>query len=279
MIQIETLATPAAIGERLARDVLAGLDQAESAGRNFVLGCPAGRTPLPVYQAFAKAARTRDLARLHLILMDEFVEEDGGAWRTVPASAHYSCAGFAIRHLLDPLPGIPRGNLHVPDPRAPADYEALIEALGGIDLFLLACGATDGHVAFNPPATPLDSGARIVALARETREDNLSTFPKFGSLEEVPTHGVSIGLGTIARHSRCALMMLHGRHKGPALARLRQGASFCEAWPASVIFACRNPRIVVDRAAAQAAEMALAVDRPGGSPRIHKRIVKTLSDH
>ncbi len=253
MIPVETLPTPAVLGQQLAREILAGVREAEASGRNFVLGCPAGRTPLPVYQALVEAAGAIDLGRLHLIMMDEFVERDGEAWRRVPTSAHNSCAGFAIRHLLDRLPGLPASNLHVPDPQDPAAYETLISDLGGIDLFLLASGATDGHVAFNPPGTPLESVTRIVALARETREDNLSTFPMFGSLEAVPSHGVSIGLGTIVHHSRSAVMMIHGRHKGPALARLTRSDRFCPSWPASVISACRNPRILVDEAAAQAA--------------------------
>lgn len=253
MIPVETLPTPEAIGQRLAEGILDGVHEAEAAARNFVLGCPAGRTPLPVYQALVEAAGAIDLACLHLIMMDEFVERDGEAWRRVPTSAHHSCAGFAIRHLLDRLPGLPASNLHVPDPQNPAAYETLISDLGGIDLFLLASGATDGHVAFNPPGTPLESATRIVALARETREDNLSTFPMFGSLEAVPSHGVSIGLGTIVDHSRSAVMMLHGSHKGSALARLTKSNGFCPSWPASVISACRNPRILVDAAAAQAA--------------------------
>lgn len=253
MIEVEILPTPAAIGERLAQEILTGVHRAVTAGRNFVLGCPAGRTPLPVYQALAEAAGTSDLSRLHLIMMDEFVEHDGAGWRRISTSAHNSCAGFAIRHLLSALPGLPAGSLHVPDPRDPAAYETLISDLGGIDLFLLASGATDGHVAFNPPGSALDSVTRIVALAPETREDNLSTFPDFGSLEAVPTHGVSIGLGTIVRHSRSAIMILHGSHKGQALTRLRQADGFSPSWPASVIYACRNPRIVVDVAAAQAA--------------------------
>lgn len=253
MIATETLPTPAAIGEILAREILAGVREADARGRNYVLGCPAGRTPLPVYQALAEEARRLDLGRLHVILMDEFVERDGEAWRRVPTIAHHSCAGFALRHVMAPLPGLPMENLHVPDPQAPAAYEALIEDLGGIDLFLLASGATDGHVAFNPPGTPLDSRTRVVALADGTREDNLSTFPTFGSLGEVPTHGVSIGLGTIVRHARSAVMMLHGVHKGPALAHLGRSDRFGPSWPASVIYACRRPRILVDRAAAQGA--------------------------
>lgn len=268
MIATETFPTADAMGESLAREILAGLRDAEAAGRTYVLGCPAGRTPLPVYEATARGARGRDLGRLHLILMDEFLVRDGETWRRAPTSAHHSCAGFAMRHLVASLPGLPPENLHVPEPDAPAAYDALIGDLGGIDLFLLASGATDGHVAFNPPGTPLDSPTRIVALAEETRQDNLATFPDFTSLEQVPTHGVSIGLGTIARHSRAAAMMLHGAHKGPALRRLRSLDRFSPSWPASVVYACRNPRILVDAAAAEAASA------PGSKP-----VVKTPSDH
>lgn len=250
MIPPDIFPSPDALGDAVALEIFAGVLDAETRGRNYVLGCPAGRTPLPVYEALARQARGLDLSRLHLILMDEFVLRDGQAWRRAPTTAHYSCAGFAIRHIASSLPGLPSRNLHVPDPASPAAYDGLIEDLGGIDLFLLASGATDGHVAFNPPGTPLDSGTRIVALAEETRRDNLATFPDFQALDEVPTHGVSIGLGAIARHSRAAVMMLHGAHKGAALRRLRALDRFDPAWPASVIYACRNPRILVDAAAA-----------------------------
>ena len=253
MIAAETLPTPGAIGESVAGEILAGVLEAQANGRAYVLGCPAGRTPLPVYRAFAEAARGHDLAHLHIVLMDEFLERDGEAWRRAPTTAHHSCVGFALRHLMAPLPGLPMENLHAPDPAAPGAYDALVEVLGGIDLFLLASGATDGHVAFNPPGTPLDSQTRIIALTDETRQDNLATFPTFGSLEQVPTHGVSVGLGTIVRHSRAALLMLHGAHKGPALARLRGLGRFGPSWPASVVYACRRPRILVDAAAAGAA--------------------------
>lgn len=255
MTTTEVLQTAEAMGDSLAREILTGLRDAEAGGRNYVLGCPAGRTPLPVYEALARRASGLDFGRLHLILMDEFLVRDGETWRRVPTAAHHSCAGFAMRHVVASLPGLPMENLHVPDPGAPAAYETLIEDLGGIDLFLLASGATDGHVAFNPPGTPLDSGTRIVALAQETRQDNLATFPDFTSLDQVPTHGVSIGLGTIARHSRAAAMMLHGAHKAPALQRLRSLNRFSPSWPASVVYACRKPRILVDAAAAQAASV------------------------
>lgn len=252
-IRAETMAAPADIGAALAREILAGVRESEALGRNYVLGCPAGRTPLPVYQALAEQAGGAPLGRLHLIMMDEFVVRDGEAWRCVPVSAHNSCLGFARRHILAGLPGLPPANLHGPDPERPEAYEALIERLGGIDLFLLASGASDGHVAFNPPGSTLDQTTRVVRLAETTRQDNLSTFPAFRSLDEVPTHGVSIGLGTIVRHSRAAVMILHGAHKAAALARLRSAGGFDPQWPASVIYACRRPRLVIDAALTAAA--------------------------
>lgn len=252
----ETMATPMAIGEALAREILAGLRTAEATGQSYVLGCPAGRTPLPVYQALAGQARGLDLSRLHIVMMDEFVARDGRGWRLIPPTAHNSCLGFAVRHILTGLPGLPRENLHGPDPQRPEAYEDLIERLGGIDLFLLASGASDGHVAFNPPGTALAERTRIVRLADATRQDNLSTFPAFRSLDEVPTHGVSVGLGTIVRHSRAAVMILHGAHKAAALARLKAAPAFDPEWPASVIYACRRPRLVIDAAALAVAPVA-----------------------
>lgn len=252
LLQTEVAPTPAAIGESLAREIMAGLGAAEAAGRNYVLGCPAGRTPLPVYQALAAQGLGRDFSRLHLVMMDEFVTQDGDGWSRIPTTAHHSCVGFAIRNVLSHLPGLPPGNLHAADPAAPGAYEKRIDDLGGIDLFLLASGASDGHVAFNPPGTPLDSRTRIVRLAEATRRDNLSTFPDFRTLDDVPTHGVSVGLGTIAAHSRAAAMILHGVHKATALARLQRLSGFDPDWPASVIYACRRPRLIVDASLASA---------------------------
>src|SRR5690606_32844684 len=117
-------------------------------------------------------------------------------------------------------------------------------------------GASDGHVAFNPPGTPLDSRTRIVELAPSTRRDNLSTFPAFASLDEVPTHGVSVGLGTIARLSRRVVLVMHGSHKRHAATRLAQCSDFTPDWPASVIYRCSQPLVLLDRAAAQTLETA-----------------------
>ena len=85
---------------------------------------------------------------------------------------------------------IPADRLWLPDPADPDAYDERIAAAGGIDLFLLASGAGDGHVAFNPPGTEAAARTRVVALPDSTRRDNLATFPTFGGeLDAVPRTG------------------------------------------------------------------------------------------
>lgn len=201
-----------------------------------VIGCPAGRTPVPVYAAM----RSRETSGLTVVMMDEYVTDD---FTWVPEDAPHSCRGFAREH-------IPVATQHTPDPQDVDAYEALIESLGGIDLFILAMGATDGHVAFNPPGSAADSRTRVITLAEETREDNMKTFPSFGSIDEVPHYGVSVGLGTIARHSKRVVMVAHGASKRDAVARTLDLGKFDESWPASIIYECANVDFVVDIAAA-----------------------------
>lgn len=254
-------ADEAALGAGAAQRIVAGIVAARSAGRNYVLGCPAGRSPRSTYAALARAAATQglDLSHVHLVMMDEYVARDGANWVLCDEAAHFSCRGFGereIRAVLNrDLPSerrIPRAHLHTADPMAPEEYDDLIAALGGVDLFLLASGASDGHVAFNPPGTPLAQKTALIELARSTRQDNLGTFPQFGDIDAVPRWGVSISPGSIMRLSRAVTLLLPGAGKALALKRVMNG--YDADWPASVVHLCQQPIILTDQAAHQAME-------------------------
>jgi glucosamine-6-phosphate deaminase len=163
------------------------------------------------------------------------------------AAAHYSCTRFAYEEIAAPL-GIPSERVWLPDVDDPAAYDARIDDAGGIDLFLLASGASDGHVAFVPPGSPREGRTSVLAIAQSTRRDNLATFPEFASLDEVPTHGVSVGLGTIAA-ARTVRLVLHGAAKRLATERLLALDAFDPSWPASIVHECRNAEIWVDEEA------------------------------
>jgi glucosamine-6-phosphate deaminase len=95
----------------------------------------------------------------------------------------------------------------------------------------------------------LEGGPWIVPLAETTRRDNLGTFPDFPSLEAVPTHGVSVGLGTIVRRSRSVRLVIHGHGKRTAAARVLGASGFDPAWPATFIHGCPDASIWLDAAA------------------------------
>jgi len=252
--------TPEQLGWTLAGQILERARAALRRRRRFLLGCPGGRSLRTTYQALARrAAEANDnLSHLVIVMMDEYLNPDGtSGFVACPMNAHYSCLGFAFREIQAAinreLPAdacIPDHQIWIPDPADPAEYDARLTDAGGIDLFLLASGASDGHVAFNPPGSGADGGTGIVALAEETRQDNLATFPQFKSLAEVPTHGVSVGLGTIARLSHEAVLVMHGAGKRESARRVQAASGFDAGWPATIIHDCRRGRIYLDKAAA-----------------------------
>ncbi|GMA36384.1 hypothetical protein GCM10025876_25880 [Demequina litorisediminis] len=83
---------------------------------------------------------------------------------------------------------------------------------------LLGIG-TDGHLAFNEPGSSFGSLTRVKTLTEQTREDNARFFD---SLDEVPIHCVTQGLGTILRAGHL-VMLAFGEGKAEAVAAAVEG--------------------------------------------------------
>jgi len=256
---LRVLPTPEAIGEDLAARMRADIERTRLTGRRFLLGCPTGRTPKPVFAAMARrlAAKPQDLSHLVFVMMDEYLVQGRDGLEYAPADAPWSCHHFArveiadrLNAALSPAQRIRADAFWFPDPRDPAAYDARIDAAGGIDLFLLASGASDGHVAFNPPGSARESRTRVIPLSDETRRDNLKTFPAFGTLDAVPRHGVSVGIDTIIR-SRAAVMLAWGEGKRLTVARMRGAERYEPDWPATLIHECAAAEILCDEAASR----------------------------
>jgi glucosamine-6-phosphate deaminase len=238
MADVRIFDDPVQLGGALADQILARYAATDG---SFLLGCPGGRSLRSTYGALAQ--RQAELSRCTIVMMDEYVPAP------LPEE-HHSCRGFARREICGPL-GIPEERLWIPDAADAPAFDKQIECAGGVDVFLLASGASDGHVAFLPPGSPLDGRTGVVRLAESTRRDNLRTFPEFESVDDVPTHGVSVGLATISA-ARCVRLVLHGADKRDAAARVRSLDAFDRSWPVSIVHACRDAEIWIDRRAAGA---------------------------
>jgi len=254
---LRVLENPDAIGEYVADRVLSRIARAKSAGKRFLLGCPTGRTPKPVFAAMARrlAQSQQDISHVTLVMMDEYLVNRDGILDHASADEPWSCHHFARVEIAGVLnakqPAAHKlwaESIWFPEPRDPEAYDRQIEDAGGIDFFLLASGASDGHVAFNPPGSPRSSRTRIIPLSDETRKDNLITFPNFGTLEKVPHHGISVGIATITA-SREAVMIVFGASKAQTLARITAADAYQPDWPATLIHEIASREIVCDTAA------------------------------
>jgi glucosamine-6-phosphate deaminase len=252
---LQVFASAEEIGSRLADRLLSEIDRARVAGKHYILGCPTGRTPKPIYGAIADrlSEAPRDLSHVIFVMMDEYVVERRA---NAPAEKPWSCHFFARHEILTRLnEHLPQefkladDSVWFPDPVDPMSYDARISDAGGIDFFILASGATDGHVAFNPPGSARDSRTRIVELSEQTRQDNLQTFPAFGRIDAVPRHGVSVGIATIAS-ARAGAMVLTGASKRESLSRVLKADHYDPQWPATVIHEFAAGEILADREAA-----------------------------
>lgn len=256
--RLQIFPTAGEIGAWLGARLLSEIEHARTTGRRYVLGCPTGRTPRPIYDAIATQleASPQDLSHVVLAMMDEYLVQHGQRLEYAPSDKPWSCHHFALHEITArwnaSVPEkfkMPAASVWFPDPRNPEAYDARIADAGGVDFFILASGATDGHVAFNPPGSRRDTRTRIIALSEQTRRDNLQTFPAFGTIAAVPKHGVSVGIATIT-NSRAAAMVLTGASKRESLSRILKTERYDPQWPATLIHEFPAAEILADREAA-----------------------------
>ena len=223
-------------GGALAADLIAKLVTAKP---DAVLGLATGSTPLPIWRSLA--TRGLDLSRVRGFALDEYIGLEPGHPESYRA--------VITREVVDPLgltPSLVRvpGDDGGPIEHAGESYERAIIEAGGVDLQVLGIGRT-GHIGFNEPGSSLSSLTRVKTLTESTRADNARFFT---SLDAVPRHCLTQGLGTILR-SRKLVLLAFGEAKADAIAGAVEGAVSASV-PGSVIQLHADVMVIVDEAAA-----------------------------
>ncbi|SRR5258708_3105115 len=227
----ETLSDYATLSARAASLVLDAMH-----AEPIVLGLPTGRTPKGMYELIvAECSQQRCFRDATTFNLDEYV----GIAPSHPGSYHT----YMRRQLFDHV-DLDAASAHIPNGMAGdlnaecTQYEAAIRDAGDLGLTLLGLGA-NGHIGFNEPGTPFDSTTRVVALTPSTRVANAPLFPD----GNVPTHAITIGIGTILRSKRIVLMASGDRKRG-AVEQLRSGV-VSEDFPASALWKHGDVRVLI----------------------------------
>lgn len=209
-----------------------------------VLGLPTGRTPIETYASLVELHRCgrADFSRATTFNLDEFAG--------ISASHPGSFRRFMEEHLFQHV-NLDRTRVHVLDGAAPdleaecERFEAAIDAVGGIDLQVLGIG-TNGHLGFNEPGEELQARTHRVRLHAVTRRANAALFE--GDPSGVPHEAVSMGMGTILRAERLALIAT-GARKARCIERALRGPVTTRL-PASFLQTHRRVELFLDRSAA-----------------------------
>lgn len=176
-----------------------------------VLGLATGSTPVGTYQQLVEWYRKGDIdfSQASSVNLDEYC----GLSPEHDQSYRY----FMNTNFFDHI-NLPKERTFVPDGTNPNPeeacraYDEIIRSMGGIDLQLLGIGG-NGHIGFNEPCDTYIRDTHQVTLTEETREANARFF---SSLDEVPTHAYTMGIGSIMSAKKI-LLLASGSAKAQAL--------------------------------------------------------------
>lgn len=207
-----------------------------------ILGLATGSTPVGVYEKLIELYKKGSVSfkQASSYNLDEYIG--------LPADHPESYRRFMDEKLFNHIDILPE-NTHVPEGNAPdpeqaaKDYAKLLDQAGQIDLQLLGLGH-NGHIGFNEPADELTGPPHVVKLQERTR---LANARFFNSIDEVPTHALTMGIGSILQ-AKQILLMAKGEDKAEIIAKALKGPITTQC-PASLLQTHPNVVVVVDQAA------------------------------
>ncbi|WP_034417894.1 glucosamine-6-phosphate deaminase [Deinococcus frigens] len=176
-----------------------------------------GNTPMPAYAELARrvAVGAVDFSRVTAVQLDEYLGVSGSDPR--------SLWGWMERSFVEPL-GITRA-VRLEDP---AQFEAEIARLGGLDLAILGLGP-NGHLGFNEPPSQPDAPTRTLELTPASLASNAAYWGELA----VPTGAITAGMDVILA-ARACLLLVSGAHKRAILRAALEGPQ-TPAVPASFL--------------------------------------------
>ena len=213
--------------------------------QNCILGLATGSSPKGLYSELVRMHQEEGLSFKNVITfnLDEYYPME-------PDSVN-SYVRFMKELLLDKIDILPE-NYNIPDGTLTKeeianycfDYEAKIEALGGIDLQVLGIGG-NGHIGFNESGSLQNSKTRLVALDHITR---VAASNEFSGLSNTPRTAITLGIKKIME-AKQVVLMAWGEGKSNIIRDAVEGTVTNQV-PASFLQEHNNAIFVLDKEAA-----------------------------
>ena len=211
--------------------------------KNSVIGLSTGRTTGNMHRKVVQLHQEEpfDVSPATFFGVDEVAgvpREYAGACYTMLRTELADGLGISDEHLLM----LPTQSDDYP--AACRQFQAELQARGGIDLLILGLGE-NGHLGFNQPGTPFESTAWVSKMnpELETRIRRETGLP-----EEHPLGGVTLGLADIMQARRIVLVA-KGRHKAAIVKKMLQGPVTTDV-PASILQRHPDCEVLLDSEAA-----------------------------
>lgn len=206
---------------------------------NVTLGLATGSSPVGMYKHLVEAHKNGlSFNQVTTVNLDEYV----GISREHSQSYYH----FMFEHLFKHV-DVKYENIHIPfgqdsSEKMIQDYEEFLSNHPQ-DLQVLGIGS-NGHIGFNEPGTSFDSTVHVIELKKETREDNARFFD---SIEDVPTHAITMGIKDIMRAKEIVLIAT-GEKKAQAVYEMVYG-KITEEVPCTILQKHENVIVIVDKEA------------------------------
>ncbi|MBO2943985.1 glucosamine-6-phosphate deaminase [Paenibacillus sp. F411] len=206
------------------------------------LGLATGSTPVGLYAKLVDMHRQGlvSFAGVTTYNLDEYVglpEQHSESYRTFMNEKLFKHVDISLQQT-----HVPNGNAADLEQEC-LRYDRMLEENGPVDLQLLGIGH-NGHIGFNEPGNHLIGGTHVVPLKEETRVANARFFD---SLDEVPTHAITMGAATIMK-SRQILLLIRGADKAEIALQALTGPITTDC-PASLLQCHPNVVVLLDEGA------------------------------